>query len=282
MMWQPSPNQLSPASGYWQPPPVSRVSTVAAIVAVGLLGTAILPWINWAFNGAFDFSSSFSLWTVVTQGGTGTLGADWMFLVVAGMIGAALGTIIEAAQRPVSRAPTWMALVGFGGVVIGCCLGLVSGSSPFGRSSSLLSGSFTSTLDYGFWIALVMAVTGVVVSLVRLVEPPNAARQPAFFAPGPWGPPSGSWSPPPGYYPPAPGWPDYAPRGPTPPEYGPLPFGPAQYPAPAFTPPGYPIPGESASGWVPPADPSVAGSSPVSPEGAEPRDRSPDAADRGL
>ncbi len=80
---------------------------------------------------------SASLWTVVTAGGTSVGGADWMFLVVSGMVAAALGTFVEATQRPVSRAPTWIALAGFGGVVVGCCFGLVSGSSPFGRSSSL-------------------------------------------------------------------------------------------------------------------------------------------------
>ena len=241
--------RIAPPSTYGRPP-AGRVLVLAAVAAICLLGSAVfLPWIHWGFStqDSVDLGSTVSLWDIMTAGTAADFGARWMEVVAAGMAAAVFGCLVELVQRPVTRAPRWIAVAGFGLVVGASCLGLVAGVRAFSASATFpLSDTFTANVDLGFWVAVGFAVVGIVASLVRLTEPPNPARQPLPFAPSPWGPLPAVQ--PAGYYPSGTDSSEYLERGETPPGFVPPSYKPAVYPSPglvttAYTWPGGPGPG---------------------------------------
>jgi len=238
--------RLEPPSTYGRPP-AGRVLVLAAVAAICLLGSAVfLPWIHWGFStqDSVDLGSTVSLWDIMTAGTAADFGANWMQGVAAGMAAAVFGCLVELVQRPVTRAPRWITVAGFGLVVGASCLGLVAGVRPFSASASFpLSDTFTANLDLGFWVAVGFGVVGIVLSLVRLTEPPNPARRPLPFARSPWG--SLPAVQPAGYYPPGTDPSEYLERGEIPPGFVPPSYKPAVYPSPglvttAYTWPSYP------------------------------------------
>jgi len=262
--------RIEPPSGYGRPP-ADRVLALAAGVAICLLGSAVvLPWIHWGFStqDSGDIGSSVSLWDIMSAGTAADFGANWMQIVAAGMAAAAVGSLAELVQRPVTRAPRWLAVAGFGMVVGASCLGLVAGVRAFSGSTSFqLSDSFTANLGLGFWVAVGLAAVGTIVSLIRLTEPPNPARQPLPFAPSPWGPLPGVL--PAGYYPTGTDSSEYLERGEIPPGFVPPSYKPAVYPSPglvttAYTWPSYPGSGSGPSVASVLGDPTQTSSDPGS------------------
>ena len=242
--------QVSPPSEFGQRPPIGPLPVLAAVAAVGLIGSAVLPWIRWSFATAEDtgIGFSFSLWDMVRNGSAGELGAGWVPLVEIGMAAALFGALAELIQRPVTKLPRVIGLAGFVCAVVALCLGLVVGVTNFGEPSSL-SGGLTPSFGLGFWLALATAVVGAIASLVHFEAPPNPEHRPAPFAPSPWGPPPGIL--PAGYYPPGVEWLEYVERGEAPPGYVAPAYRPAIYPTPGHITPAYTLPGNPGPEWGP-------------------------------
>ena len=272
-MLEPSPGQAPPQSEYGQRPKAGPVLVLLVVAAMCLVFSAVvLPWIRWGFSGQ-GAGDSVSLWNLVSNNDESEFGAAWMLPLAAGMAAAVAGCLFELFRRPVSRGPRWLALAGFAAVVGSSCIGLVVGLSGSGGTTSVALGeSFSSTLDLGFWVALLIAVVGVVASLVHVGEPPNPARQPEPFAPSPWGPPPGIL--PAGYYPPGTDWSEYVSRGQVPPGYVPPSYRPAVYPTPGFVTRAYTMPG-NLLGLGPPFGQMPGDSPPDSSETASPKPGAP-------
>lgn len=217
---------------------------LAALASICLPVTAVmLPWIRWTlvYHSA-SAAVTYSMWSLVGQGIATDMGAAWMLIVAVGMATAFVGTVVELVMRPVHLAPRWIALGGFGVTVAGLSLGLIVSvggySSSAGVNAYLSSTAFASSLDAGFWLAIVVALVGAAVSLGHIASPPNEPPAHLPFAPSPLGPPPGLL--PPGFYPPSDsGWSEYAERGRIPPGYVPPNYGPAVEPMPGFITPAY-------------------------------------------
>jgi hypothetical protein len=244
-MWESPPAGYgSGAYGSHQPVPRAAVLAMASSLLLAV-DAVILPWVGWGFSvkDIPGFSSSFSLWDIVTSSGAAyAFGADWLNLVALGVGCALVGSIIEVAFRPVSPLSRWLALGGLAAAVGGCCLGLIVGVSAFGGLSGL-EGAVTTQLEPGFWAGLAISTFGAIAAAVHLASPPNPVRVHLPFGESPWRPPGGVL--PPGFTPAAPdNWSGYVDRGQLPPGYVPPSYGPAVYPSPGFMTPAYMPPGQ--------------------------------------
>jgi hypothetical protein len=251
------PPQSNGSSPRREPHPAGTLPWLALASAFGLLGGAVfLPWIRWAFSVEAISNVSFTekLWNLVMGGGATEMGAGWMQLVALGIGLAIFGSVVELVFRPPGRLARALGLGGFAVAVAGCCLGLVIGVTVAGGTSPVLP-SMTASLDVGFWGDLALSLVGVVLSVMILTAPPNAARTPLPFAPSPWGTPPGIM--PPGFYPSSEdGWAEYVTRGELPPGYVPPSYGPPVMPTPGYMTPAYMRSGGQAPGWGSPFSPT--------------------------
>jgi hypothetical protein len=212
--------------------------------ALCLLATVFLPWVTWGFSYQqySGLGLHFSLWQAVVDGAAGDLGVTCTYAVAAGMVVAAVGSVLEAVERPTGTATRWLTLGGFVLASGSAGLGVMSIVSQLAATpTDYPTGGFTFGIALGLWLGLGLAVIGAVLSIMHLSAPPNPRRAPEPFAPSPWGPLPGQV--PPGFHP-ALGreWLDYLERGQVPPGYVPPSYGPAVYPMPGYVAPAYPTP----------------------------------------
>jgi hypothetical protein len=236
--------QSTPSIPYGQRPPLGFVPRLQVTAAVCLLGTALLPWVTWglSFQQYAGLGINFSLWQVLVNGDARNMGTTWMYGVGAGMALAAIGSIAEAALRPISTLTRWLTVAGFilaaGSAGLGA-VSIISQPPPVPTDSSAAGVTFGIAL--GLWAGFGLASVGAVLSVVRLAAPPNPIDNPEPFAPSPWGPLPGVV--PPGFHPAlGPDWVDYIERGEVPPGFVPPSYGPPVYPEPGFVAPAYVAP----------------------------------------
>jgi hypothetical protein len=267
-MWEPTLGPDAPPSGYEPRQPAGPVLILIVVASACLfVSAAILPWVRWGVSvqTLSNVGTTVSLWDMVSNDTAAEFGASWLPGVGVAMVVAAAGSLLELFWRPVTRAPRYLALAGFGGAVAISCFGLFAGVGTSGNSPAVLPSTFGASLDLGFWVALITAVAGAVASIILIEDEPNPARKPVPFAPSPWGPPPGIL--PAGYYPPGVEWSEYAKRGQVPPGYVAPSYKEAVYPTPGFVTPAYTMPGNIATDFETTFD--LDGESPEASSGAD-------------
>jgi hypothetical protein len=207
-MWQ------APQAYYGVPhvsrPPAGPVPKLMVAASVGLVVAMFVPFVSWS---AFSISIQLSGVDLIQY--EGVKSAGWMYVVVAGIALALLGSLWELAQRPVARTPRGLTLAGFLVAVLGLSLGLLAGPDVFGLAGLGISGDAGSSFALGFWASAFLAVAGSVMALVHIGAESNQEPE-VVPAPPSWGPPAGYASPFQTY--PAPSNPGFPPA---PPAYGP-------------------------------------------------------------
>ena len=239
----PAPPPQAPAPPPPGPPSAADDRSSAAylaglqIVAVGCLAsTTFLPWLRWRLGSSdYAYSQLRSLWSLVTE----SLGmpSAWMALFVVGVAVAGAGSVFELVKRPMGYPARTAALAGFAIALTGTALGLVVGSSTMG-TYKLQGIEDRTTLEFGFWLALGLAASGLALSVLSRRLPPNPPRRAIRVVPlPPLAPPITTAA--------GPVSPDYMAHDHYPEHVGPVSpsVGPAVYPAPGFLTPAYPGPG---------------------------------------
>jgi hypothetical protein len=268
-MWETPPPGHS--LGEYGPHPPARPALLALAAALLFIGDGFLPWLGWGFSvpGVIESSTRYSLWDVVGgRGVAGAISADWTKLVAVGVLCALAGSAGELLLRPVGRITRGLMLGGFTIVVLGSCLGMLTGVASF-EGLSGLQGAVAARLEFGFWIGLAVATIGTIAAAVHYYSPPNKHLKPEPFVPSPWGAPPSVL--PPGFTPPAEdSWAGYVNRGQTPPGYVPPSYGPPVFPRPGHITPAYLAPGQVGPMFGPPHPEIPIGESDATDASAEP------------